>query len=118
MNNYKDKLTEQELELSKMVAKGLMSKTNSNPASPKYICDSINKLKDKSVLNEIKLAKIINYLRVNGMPFILKNNIGYYCASNINELQDYAIALGNKIGADKLAYTELVKHIEKTIKNK
>lgn len=116
MNNYKEKLTEQELELSKMIAKGLMNKTNSNPAPPKYICDSINNLIDKNVLNELKLAKIINYLRVNGMPFILKNNIGYYCASNINELQDYAIALGNKIGADKLAYTELVKHIEQIIK--
>ncbi len=50
---------------------------------------------------------------------ICANGKGYYVSDDVRELQDYAVSLGQRIGAQEAVYKSLVHHIERIItKNK
>lgn len=109
-------LTNDELVLAKIVAQGLATKTKRNPASSSYICDTLNEKYPDIRLTDVRLRKIINHLRLNGMPNICANGKGYYVSDDVRELQDYAVSLGQRIGAQEAVYKSLVHHIERIIK--
>jgi hypothetical protein len=52
------------------------------------------------------------------MPNICADNRGYYCTDDIKELQDYALSLGQRIGAQEKVYQQLVRFIEHKQKHK
>ena len=111
-----EKLTDDELALARIVAQGLSKKTKSNPASSSYICDTLNEKYPDIKLTDVRLRKIINHLRLNGMANICANGKGYYVSDDVRELQDYAVSLGQRIGAQEAVYKSLVHHIERIIK--
>ena len=114
-----EKLTDDELALARIVAQGLSKKTKHNPASSSYICNTLNEKYPDIKLTDVRLRKIINHLRLNGMANICANGKGYYVSDDVRELQDYAVSLGQRIGAQEAVYKSLVHHIERIItKNK
>lgn len=111
-------LTNDELVLAKIVSQGLATKTKRNPASSKYICETLNMKYPDINLTDIRLRKIVNFLRCTSMPNICADNRGYYCTDDIKELQDYALSLGQRIGAQEKVYQQLVRFIEHKQKQK
>lgn len=108
-------LTEDELAIAKIVAAGLARRTKSNPASSTEICNKMNEAYPDMKLTDVRLRRIINHLRLNGMPNICASSSGYYCGTT-KDVQEYIIGLRQRISAQEAIYKAAVYFIEKNIK--
>lgn len=107
-------LTDEELSLSKIIAAGINKRMKVNPASSTEICEKMNKAYPTIKLTDVRLRKIINHLRLNGMPNICANSSGYYLG-NVKDVQEYIIGLHKRITAQEAIYKAAVYFIEKNI---
>jgi hypothetical protein len=87
-------LTELELKLLPVVAKGLSKKLGSaNAVSNKAICEGLLKTYNIHV-SEVRIRKIINHIRMHDLvPGLVANGCGYYVTQNPDEVKEYINSL-------------------------
>jgi hypothetical protein len=97
INNFEDityELTEDELNIVPLIIKGITQRKGKDYAvSGKKICEKMN-------LESVRLRKIINYIRVNGLIYGLCScNKGYFMASTLTELEECIISLRQRVAS-------------------
>lgn len=101
-------LTEQEKELAKYIAKGMVNRVGkekalSNPELQKILKDRLS-----IEVSDSRIRKIFNYLRRSGnLPLLCSSSKGYYLARNLEELAETIESLENRINAMKATKEEL-----------
>ena len=64
-----------------------------NIISNKQICTALIS-RGYPKINEARIRKCINYIRLNDLvPFLLANSKGYYVATSYNEVEDYILGV-------------------------
>ncbi len=94
-------LTEEELLLVKPICNGLRSKTKSNPIKGADIVHAMKRAGHK--FSEVRLRKIINYIRSNSILPVIATSEGYYTATDKQDLQDQINGLNERANAIKNA---------------
>ena len=73
--------------------------------------DSKNAIRNKEIcriltgqgyqnLSEPRVRKIINYIRINGfVPHLIANSRGYFCATSVQQVEDYIKSLDERATA-------------------
>lgn len=80
-------LTAEELKLAKELKRHFEAKTKENPVKASTIVEGVNntyKLEKK--FNDVRLRKIINFYRVNGILPIISNSKGYFVSYDIQDI--------------------------------
>lgn len=87
-------LTELEKRLLPIIVKGLSKKLGAaNAVSNKAICEGLHKICQVEV-NEARIRKIINHIRMNNLvPGLVANGCGYYVSKNLDEVKEYINSL-------------------------
>jgi hypothetical protein len=102
-------LTEDELKLVRPICRGLETKTKSNPIKGADIVKAMKKAGHK--FSEVRLRKIINFIRTNSMLPVIATSEGYYCSRDKRELTKHIISLNERASAIQRAADGLNKFL-------
>lgn len=90
INNFEDftyELTEQEKSLLPMLIKGLSNKSSEEPIKASDIVSKMNKFNNGTNLpkmHDVRLRKMVNYIRTNGLLPIIATSKGYFVSYDEN----------------------------------
>jgi hypothetical protein len=110
-------LSESEIQLALKIGFFLNKKTNENPVLSKDIvkgCNEAWSLKPK--LTDVRLRKMINYLRSEAILPIISTSKGYYVSYNVEDIEITAKSLNQRLNSIAQAIIGLQK-IAKRIQN-
>ena len=82
-------LTDDELKLVNPICAGLIKRTADNPIKASDIIKQMNLYaKEKGLvrLTDVRLRKVVNYIRCNSMLPLMATSKGYYCATKRGEI--------------------------------
>jgi hypothetical protein len=98
-NEHTHDLTNDELELVPLVINGFKKYTKDNPIKSKQVISSFNdflinnpKYEIKKI-SDVRLRKLINYIRTNGMLPIIGSSNGYYVSYDPDVIQEQITSL-------------------------
>ncbi len=105
-------LTDEDRHIADIIGKGLIKRNKHNPINSTNICRRMNDAYPGLKLTDVKLRKIINYLRLTTLPNICATNSGYYCG-DVNDVRDYLIGLKQRINAQIAVYDSATLFVKK-----
>lgn len=93
-NEHTHDLTPDELELVPLVINGFKKYTKENPIKSDAVINSFNDFLIKNPkykirkISGVRLRKLINYIRTNGLQPIIGSSKGYYVSFEANDIQE------------------------------
>lgn len=111
--NYTAALTPYELEmLIPVLTEGLKKRVGAKRAiRNKDICRILT-ARGYEKVTEARMRKCINYIRMNGLvPHLIANSNGYYVATSVDEVQQYAESLKERASAIWAMRTALINQL-------
>ncbi|CAB4151821.1 hypothetical protein UFOVP597_36 [uncultured Caudovirales phage] len=98
--NITSELTSEELWLANDMIRFFMNKTKQNPVKSIQIVVGINKHYTlKKRFTDVRLRKIVNYYRVNGILPIISNSTGYYVSYDQKDIEEMIQSLTQRAGS-------------------
>jgi carbamoylphosphate synthase small subunit len=85
-----EELTNDELKLVQPLINGLKTKTSDNPVKAPFIVKGMNAYAEKHGLikiSEVRLRKLVNYIRSNGIAPVIATSKGYYMSTDQEEIK-------------------------------
>lgn len=104
-------LTDCEMHYAHIIGAGLKKRDKNNPINSIEICKRMNNAYPTFKLTDIRLRKMINYLRLTSLPNICATSAGYYCG-NANDVREYLIGLKQRINAQIAIYNAATKYVK------
>ncbi len=93
-------LSTEDLWLSTSIINGLKHRSKDNPIKGADIVKSINeKYHLDSKFTEVRLRKIVNYIRSNGLLGVVATSNGYYSTNDVKEIEKQVISLRERASA-------------------
>lgn len=103
VKNFEDQtqpLTETDLQVLPWLIKGLSNRTKSNPIIAGGIVEGMNilllKHGMKASFSDVKLRKMANHIRRNGLLPLIATSRGYYCSNESEEVQSQIDSLNER----------------------
>lgn len=111
-------LNEEELKLIQILIKGFSLRTKQNPIKAPEIVNKINLQKDKyglsSRFTEVKLRKIVHFIRVKGILPLIAASDGYYVSYDKAEIEAQIKSLNERSESIRVCADGLQKFLNKT----
>jgi len=108
-------LTEEEKKLVPILIKGFNTKTKDNPIKAPEIVSAINSKREtlglKSNFSEVRLRKIVNFIRAEGILPLIATSNGYYCSKNKEEIKSQIESLTQRADAIMVSANGLKKYL-------
>lgn len=101
-NDHTHDLTPDELELIPLVINGFKKYTKNNPIKSDSVISGFNVFLSKNPkykirkLSGVRLRKLINYIRTNGLQPIIGSSKGYYVSFEANDIQEQINSLNER----------------------
>ena len=96
-------MTEEEKKLVPILIKGFSTKTKDNPIKAPEIVQAINGKREtlglKSNFSEVRLRKIVNFIRAEGILPLIATSNGYYCSNDKEEIKNQIESLTQRADA-------------------
>jgi hypothetical protein len=98
-NEFTHDLTPDELELVPLVINGFKKYTKENPIKTDKVINNFNDFLSKNTkykirkISGVRLRKLINYIRTNGMLPIIGSSVGYYTSYDSDIIQEQITSL-------------------------
>lgn len=103
VKNFEDQtqpLTERELKILPWLIKGLSNRSKSNPIMSGGIVEGMNilllKHGMKASFSDVKLRKMTNHIRRNGLLPLIATSRGYYCSTEPQEVRSQIDSLNER----------------------
>lgn len=98
-----EELSEEEKKLIPILIKGFLAHNKNNPIKSKDICEAINNKRVlyglKRQFNGVRLRKITNYIRSNGILPLIATSDGYYTSNDTSEIKKQIESLKQRANA-------------------
>ncbi|MEY5020581.1 MAG: hypothetical protein RJA91_116 [Pseudomonadota bacterium] len=106
-------LSEEEKQFVKIIIRGLETKTKENPIKSDEICEKLNEKFDFGCkMTGVRLRKITNFIRSEGILPIIATSNGYYCSYDRKEIEDQIKSLNERAEAIKKSADGLKKFLQ------
>jgi hypothetical protein len=96
-------MTEEEKKLVPILIKGFNTKTKDNPIKAPEIVQAINAKREslglKFNFSEVRLRKIVNFIRAEGILPLIATSNGYYCSTDKEEIKSQIESLTQRADA-------------------
>jgi hypothetical protein len=96
-------MTDEEKKLVPILIKGFNTKTKDNPIKAPEIVQAINSKREslglKSNFSEVRLRKIVNFIRAEGILPLIATSNGYYCSTDKEEIKSQIESLTQRAEA-------------------
>ena len=96
-------MTDEEKKLVPILIKGFSTKTKDNPIKAPEIVQAINAKRLsfglKSNFSEVRLRKIVNFIRAEGILPLIATSNGYYCSKDKEEIKSQIESLTQRADA-------------------
>ena len=96
-------MTDEEKKLVPILIKGFSTKTKDNPIKAPEIVQSINGKREtlglKLNFSEVRLRKIVNFIRAEGILPLIATSNGYYCSKDKEEIKNQIESLTQRAEA-------------------
>lgn len=108
--NITHELTNDELWLANQIKEGLKRFTKTNPIKSPDLVRRINlNFGHKIKLSDVRLRKIVNYYRTEGILPVMSNSHGYYVSYDKKEIEDMILSLTQRANSIKNCCAGLTK---------
>jgi len=108
-------LTDEECKLVPILIKGFSTKTKETAVKAPEIVEAINKQADKFGLknkfSEVRLRKIVNFIRSEGILPLMATSNGYYCTDDREEIRSQIDSLTQRAEAIMVSANGLKKYL-------
>lgn len=108
-------LTDEECKLVPILIKGFSTKTKETAVKAPDIVEAINKQSDKFGLknkfSEVRLRKIVNFIRSEGILPLMATSNGYYCTDDREEIRSQIDSLTQRAEAIMVSANGLKKYL-------
>ena len=122
ITNFEDitaDLTDEEKRLLPLLLKGFSTKTKANPVKAPVIVERINAARLVSFkFSEVRLRKLCNYIRKNGLLPLIATSKGYYVSYDPEEISREVESLLERAQSIAVSAQGLRKFLEQTDENK
>ncbi len=113
--NITKELTEEECKLVPILIKGFSTKTKETAIKAPDIVDAINsqaaKFGLKNKFSEVRLRKIVNFIRSEGILPLMATSNGYYCTEDREEIRSQIESLTQRAEAIMVSANGLKKYL-------
>lgn len=108
-------MTDDEKKLVPVLIKGFSTKTKDNPIKAPDIVQAINakkeSLKLKSAFSEVRLRKLVNFIRAEGILPLIATSNGYFCSEDKEEIKNQIESLTQRANAIMVSADGLKKYL-------
>lgn len=113
------KLSEEDYSLITQLLKGIEGRTKANAIKAPAIVKAMNEFNPnlKSKFTQVKLRKLVNFIRSEGMIGLIATSEGYYSTKNIVEIERQIQSLRERADAINNSANGLQKVIERYKRN-
>jgi len=113
--DFTNELTEDEKKLVPLVINGFKKYTKENPIKSKEIVSKMNEFLAKNNYNikmtDVRLRKLVNYIRSSGKQPIMANSNGYYVSYDKDEIRQQIESLQQRARSINMCAEGLSKFI-------